>query len=173
MEHVFWLVPGRLAGRVGPAAVPWELARLRRAGIQAILNLADDQGDPAEIVAAGFAHCSVPLPPREPADAETERACLARVPRAAAFLDAQLAAGRGVLVHCSGGKDRTGMVLAHYLAREEGLDAEAAVARLRVVRPIALSAPGWEAMTVRVIRSLLAADAGRTRARARFSRETL
>ncbi len=165
MEQVFWLIPGRLAGRVGPAAVPWELPRLRSAGVQAILTLADDQCDPLEISAAGFAHLSLPLPPTEPADLPTERACLARVPRAFEFLDAQLSAGRAVLVHCAGGKDRTGMVMAHYLVRTQGIDVEAAIARVREVRPTALSAPGWEAMALRVSRALQQQESGPARRR--------
>lgn len=169
MERIFWLVPGRLAGREGPALAPWSLPRLRAAGVQAILSLADDQCDPLEIRAAGFAHLSVPLPPREPADLLTERACLARVPRAFEFLDAQISAGRGVLVHCAAGKDRTGMVMAHYLARTQGLDAEAAIARVRAVRASALSAAGWEGMALRVVRALARPEPGpRPLPRARF-----
>ncbi len=168
MEPLFWLIPGRLAGRVGPAAAPWRLEALRAAGIQAVLSLADDQGDLGALGAAGFAHASLPLPPTEPADAATERACLARVPRAFAFLDAQLSAGRAALVHCAGGKDRTGVVLAHYLARTERLEARVAIARVRAVRPAALSAPGWESMALRVLRALAAAER-RPPAAARFA----
>jgi protein-tyrosine phosphatase len=163
MERIFWLLPGRLAGREGPAIAPWALPRLREAGVQAILSLADDQCDPVEISAAGFAHLSLPLPPQEPADLPTERACLARLPRAFEFLDAQVCGGRAVLVHCAGGKDRTGMVMAYYLVRTQRLDAEAAIAQVRAVRPTALSAPGWEAMALRVIRALARAELGPAR----------
>ncbi len=154
MERVFWVVPGRLAGREGPARVPWQLRSLRAAGFQAVLSLADDQCDPLELAAAGLAHASVPLPTRAPPDAEDERVCLARVPRAFAFLDAQLSAGRRVLVHCAAGRDRTGLVLAHYLARTRGLDAEGAIAQVRSARPDALLTEGWESLAVRVIRRL-------------------
>ena len=61
-----------------------------------------------------------------------------------------------MLVHCAWGRDRTGLLLAYHLARTEKLTPRAAIARVRQVRPKAITAPGWEEMAERVIAKLLA-----------------
>ena len=85
MESLFWLDPGRLAGRPGPNAEPWDLGRLRAGGIGAVLSVNDGQ----DCVAAEF--------------------------------DAA------------------------------GIDHIRAIVRVRGVRPIALSAEGWESLAERVL----------------------
>jgi protein-tyrosine phosphatase len=54
-----------------------------------------------------------------------------------------------VLVHCEAGKDRTGLALTAYLVRYHGLAIEEALARVRAVQPIAMTAPGYEAVARR------------------------
>ena len=56
----------------------------------------------------------------------------------------EITAGRPVLVHCHAGKDRTGVMLASYLMRYEGLAPEDAISYLRVLRSNVMSAPGYE-----------------------------
>jgi len=60
--------------------------------------------------------------------------------------------GRATVVHCSSGKDRTGLLLAYYLVREEGLSVAAAMEELRRVRPIALTALGWHQFAIDILR---------------------
>lgn len=152
MEHVFWLLPDRLAGRAGPNRRPWELAAIRALGIGAVLSVNDGAGcDPSEFSALGLIYRCVPLPPNEPPIEGDEELCRLALPPAHEFVLAQHAAGRAVLVHCSAGKDRTGLYMSYFLMREQGLGMEAAIARVREVRPIALSAAGWEAMARRVL----------------------
>jgi protein-tyrosine phosphatase len=57
-------------------------------------------------------------------------------------------------VHCSSGKDRTGLFLAYWAMRTEGLSAEAAIERVRSVRPIAFSAIGWDELALDVLTAL-------------------
>ena len=57
----------------------------------------------------------------------------------------KVSVGHPTLVHCHAGKDRTGLVLVAYLVRYHGLDVNEAIARVRAVRPIAMSTPGYEA----------------------------
>jgi protein-tyrosine phosphatase len=64
--------------------------------------------------------------------------------------------GRRVLVHCHAGKDRTGMLLAVIVAKKEGLPARAAIEKVREVRPLAITAPGWEALALEVIPRVVA-----------------
>jgi protein-tyrosine phosphatase len=158
MENVFWIIPDRLAGRSGPTYQPWRLAELREAGIDVVLNLSEFEPSPAEFLAAQLEVAWVPLPDSYPADEETEAACLQHLPTAHAFLQSHLEANRRVLVHCAWGRDRTGLLLAYHLVCVERLSPEAAIARVREVRPKALTALGWEEMAVRVIARLLASS---------------
>ena len=86
-------------------------------------------------------------PPRPGDDA----ICLEALPRAFDFAAAAIGRGRAVMVHCTAGKDRTGMFLAYFLMRNDGLGRDEAMARVREARPIAFSAIGWEAFTASVL----------------------
>jgi predicted protein tyrosine phosphatase len=144
VNHVFWLLDGLLAGRPGPAAIPWDLAQFSRAGLRAIISL-NTQPDPVEIAAAGLRHHSIPLTPILPLTRVLQDSMLGRLEEVLAAIHAEVSAGQATLVHCHSGKDRTGLALAAYLMRYRGLDLDEAIDRVRAVRPIAMSAPGYEA----------------------------
>jgi protein-tyrosine phosphatase len=91
-----------------------------------------------------MAYAHVPLSDSAPPRQGDDEICLAALPRAYIFMREQIDAGNPVLVHCSSGKDRTGLVLAYYLLRESSCSPAAAIEKIRAVRPIALSAMGWE-----------------------------
>jgi len=154
MKNVFWVITNRLAGRCGPTSQPWILSELRAAGFTAVLNLSEHEPSQDEFAAAQLQVAWVPLPNTCPAEPATEDACLNALPQAHAFVQAHLAAGGSVLVHCALGRDRTGLLLAFHLASSAGITPEAAIARVREVCPKALSAPGWELMGIRVIARL-------------------
>lgn len=152
MQHLFWLIEGELCGRSGPNHDPWSLTELAGAGVGAVLSV--NEGESVyedELAAAKLAYACVPLaanaPPR-PGDLEL---CLERLPRALDFVNAQLERGAATLVHCRHGKDRTGLFMAYYLNQRHGLAPEAALARVRSVRPIALTATGWDAFALEVL----------------------
>jgi Dual specificity phosphatase, catalytic domain len=154
MDKVFWLLPGRLAGRPGPDREPWDLDSLREGGIQAILSVNDGLScHAADFVASGIAYARVSLSPNAPPQPGDDEVCLRALPRAYAFVQAQIAEGRGVLVHCSSGKDRTGLFLCYFLMRQVDLSPVEAIEAVRRVRPIALSAVGWEEFAVQVLAS--------------------
>lgn len=157
MRHVFWLFPGRLAGRPGPDRQPWDLRELRGMGIDAVLTLNDGEAcDPDRLEALDFEHLHVPLPDREPPDSYDEEVCYEGLPVAYDFVRAQNQRERAVLVHCSAGKDRTGMLMSYVLIRDHGFDVDAAIERVREVRPRAITAYGWEPMARRVLTRLSA-----------------
>ena len=161
MEHVFWLIPGRLAGRPGPNRKPWNVSALRGMGIDAVLSLNDGEGcDPAAFAALDLDYLCVPLPPNEPPLAGDEEVCRASLPAAYDFVRAHHADHRAVLVHCSAGKDRTGLFMSYFLIREHGLDVDTAIARVRAVRPPAISALGWDALARRVLAKLRESPSG-------------
>ena len=152
MKHVFWLKPGALAGRSGPDLNPWNAGELRDSGFGAVLSVNDGAACHVEdFNALGMAYRCIPLsdnaPPR---DGDLEH-CLAALPRAYAYVRGALAAERPVLVHCTSGKDRTGLFMCYFLMRESGVAVREAISQLRRVRPIALSAEGWEDFAVQVL----------------------
>ena len=159
MRHVFWLERGMLAGRAGPDQSPWCAADLQAGGFGAVLSVNDGAACHAEdFHALGMSYRCIPLsdnaPPRE-GDLEH---CLAVLPRAYDYVCEELASSRPVLVHCTSGKDRTGLFMCYYLMRGSRLAIGDAIARVRRVRPIALSAEGWDEFASRVLAA--AAQAG-------------
>lgn len=152
----FWLIPRTLAGRAGPDRAPWRLELLRSAGIGAVLSVNDGLlCHPQDFRAQHIAYACVPLSPNAPPQPGDEEACLKALPLAYSFVQEQVSKGRATMVHCSSGKDRTGLFLAYYLVRGEALTVEAAIGEVRRVRPIAFSAPGWDEFAVDVLRRMV------------------
>jgi protein-tyrosine phosphatase len=153
VHDLFWLVPGRLAGRAGPDRLPWKLEALRDAGVGAVLTVNDGREcDPAEFRALGLSYGCIPLPPHAPPWTGDDRKCLSALPLAHAFIEKQTAENRATMVHCSSGKDRTGLLLAYYLIRSRSLSVDAAMREVRRVRPIAFTATGWNDFAADVLR---------------------
>lgn len=155
MQQVFWLRPKLIAGRPGPGYYPWFANELAAGGIGAVLTVNDAQSVyPDDLAAAGIEHAWFPLednaPPR-PGDFEH---CVATLPRALAFIRAMHALDRAVLIHCTAGKDRTGLTMSYYLCQAEGYSAEDAIAEVRRVRPEALSALDYEPFAIDVLNAL-------------------
>ena len=152
MRHVFWLVPGILAGRPGPDREPWDLAELREAGIGAVLSVNDGVLCREEDFSRNdMQYRCLPLSPNAPPQPGDLEHCRQVLPRAFDFVAKMTGSGRTTLVHCSSGKDRTGLFMAYYLVRTRGLSPEAAVDEVRRVRPIAFTAYGWEQFAQEVI----------------------
>ena len=156
MKSVFWLIRDAVGGRAGPQLEPWSVTELRAGGFEAVINLSEHPSDTEAFEAAGMEASWVPLPTDVPPTRESEEKCVEALPRAFAFVTSQMSRGRRVLVHCHAGKDRTGMLLAVLVAKKEGLPAEAAIRKIREVRPLAITAPGWEALALRVIPRVVA-----------------
>ncbi|MFO0591610.1 MAG: dual specificity protein phosphatase family protein [Polyangiaceae bacterium] len=152
MHHIFWLLPGVLAGRPGPTKEFWDLAELREAGIGAVLSVNDGElCRPSDFMAAGLLYCCVPLSPNAPpAEGDVEH-CRAALPVATKWVRELESHGIATLVHCHSGKDRTGLFLAHYLVESRGLTPREAIAEVRRVRTIAFSAPGWDEFALEVL----------------------
>lgn len=164
MREVFWLIPNRLAGRSGPTQVAWSLSEIRTVGgFDTVLNLSEHPPQPLEFRAVELACYWVPLPTTVPPDDDAEASCYRGLSLAYEIVADHLAANRRVLVHCVAGRDRTGLLLSYFLARTHQLTPIDAIARVRQTQPMALSAPGWEDMGMRVIRALTAGSAGQTR----------
>lgn len=117
---------------VGGQHYPHGLAAMRTLGIGAVLNLRTESDDAARGVA--LEHYLWLKVPDDTAPAAEELA------RGADFVAAQIAAGRGVYVHCASGVGRAPTAAAAYLVTT-GLSAAAAWTAIRRVRPFIRPTP--------------------------------
>jgi protein-tyrosine phosphatase len=135
-----WVLPGALAGSglpgrgLGVKAAP-AYGLIREAGVDFVLSLLETPPPWALLERAGLTGAHFPIPDHgTPADPAAFAACVDDV-------HARIAAGQVALVHCFAGIGRTGLFLAAYLARHEGLSADEAVAELRRLRPRSIETP--------------------------------
>ena len=159
MKHVFWVEPCALAGRPGPNTAAWNPCELYAGGIRAILTVNRGVGvEPEALRAAGIAHHQIVLPISEPPVPGALEIGLRLVPEAYAWIEQQIGLGRAVLVHCTHGHDRSGLVLAYWIARRHACSASAAIEKLRALRPKALTALGWKDLALDLLERLCAAS---------------
>ena len=155
MKHVFWVYDNELAGRPGPGVAPWQLSELKAGGFDMILSVASDLFPHSDASQVGLLRTCIPFPDGPGPDDYAVRACASSLPLTLEAIHSNIERGRTVLVHCAGGVDRTGLVLSHYIAWREGIGPAEAIAKLRAVRPNALTASGWEQMALEILPELL------------------
>src|SRR5256886_16145605 len=119
----YTIAGGRLAGLRGPAFMEWDFARLRKMGFSVVVSLECDRLNTFEIEEAGFEHKKICVEDFAPPT-------LDQVDEFVSFVDAKLAEGKKVLVHCYAGRGRTGTMLAAYLIHR-GASSEAAIREIR------------------------------------------
>ena len=151
MESLFWVYPGQLAGRPGPVFAPWNLEKLRDSGIDLVLSAATDLFPHTEAVKAGITRVCIPFPDVLPPDRHTLEICATNLRLSFELLNETIESGQTLMVNCAGGCDRTGLILARYIAYREGVSAADAIQQLRAIQPYALSAEGWEEMALQLI----------------------
>ncbi len=122
---VAWIRPDlAVGGRVHPANVP----RLRVMGIESVVDLRrEESDDPTLLAAHGIRFLSLPMTDGDPLTLEQLR-------EGSAWIAAERAAGRRVLVHCQHGVGRSVMLVAAVLLNE-GMPLAAALAHIRSRRP--------------------------------------
>jgi len=152
MKHIFWLIQDQLCGRSGPNHEPWDARELKSAGVGAVLSVnSADSVYADDFAAAGMSHRCIPLAANAPPRDGDLELCLARLPLAYEYALNEIESGNSVLVHCRQGKDRTGLFMAYFLRRQQGISSEDAIDRVKTVRPIAFSAQGWEQFAIDVL----------------------
>ena len=142
MKEVFWVLPGRLAGRAGPGEEPWDLDALWEGGFRTIVSLNGLQSP--EIEAAGFRHNSQMLNGTLAFLPLTRRWLARSMLPVLDYILGELGQGRPVLVHCRQGRDRTGAVLSAYLVRHEGWEPAEAVRAVREANPLTMHSRGFD-----------------------------
>jgi atypical dual specificity phosphatase len=135
-----WLGGFSVAGMAEPWLTRMEatLAALKDEGVGAILCVTEDAPYCHLYGRAGLAHAHVPMDDGEPSDFDSLK-------KAVDILDAWLNQGLSPAVHCLEGRGRTGMVLAAWLAKNQGLDAPKAITTLRSLRPATVLNPAQKA----------------------------
>lgn len=120
-----WVQDNTLAASGYPASkrqVDW----LGRQGIRRILTLTESPL-PAEWV-GGFEVRHVPMQDHQPPS-------VAALFEASTYVEESVESGKPILVHCLAGQGRTMCVIAAYLIKSKGMNADDAMCRLRRSRP--------------------------------------
>lgn len=120
-----WVLPGELAACGRPDIEPG-LQLLAREGVRRLLSL-EEPPPAAWLAAAGLSGSHLPVP-------DYTSPTGAQLVEAVACIDAALAAGEPVAVHCQGGRGRANAVVAAYLVHR-GLTPEAAAETVVQRRP--------------------------------------
>ncbi|MBN8534209.1 MAG: dual specificity protein phosphatase family protein [Rhizobiales bacterium] len=134
----------RLPGRAGDIVA--DVSSIRHWGAQLVVSMTESDemaaagasGLAAGLTALDIAHHHFPI-----RDFGVPERTDARWPALSRILHARLDAGEAVLLHCMGGKGRSGM-LALRLLVERGMEPEAALRVIRQARPGAVETPEQE-----------------------------
>lgn len=125
-----WLVPGRLAGCPMPGVVvplDHDLALLRAMGITRLINLTEREIPQHSLARHGLQAYHLRIEDRHAPPLLWAKLLLAK-------MDGFIRNGEVLAVHCLAGLGRTGTILGAWLVRE-GLTAEEALRRLRLIEP--------------------------------------
>ena len=154
MQHLFWLVEDKIAGRSGPNKEMWDLNEIKASGIGAILSVnGGEDCDLDAIKQAQLVYACVPFSSNVPPQEDDLGLCVEQLPKALAFIRDCEVKEIPVLIHCRSGKDRTALLMAYYLM-ENGAAPLHAVSQVRAVRDIAFSSDGWDQFAFDVLYAL-------------------
>jgi atypical dual specificity phosphatase len=128
LRTFYWLAPGEVAGSSLPRS-PEDLERWRQEGVRAVISLTRRQPD-----ISGFDALHLPVQ-------DFTAPSLDQLAEAMRFIEEHLARSEPIVVHCRGGKGRTGTVLAAWLI-SRGASVDAAIQRVREAEPGSIETDG-------------------------------
>lgn len=105
-DNLWWVIPGKLAGVRKPTVE--EISELQAAGVGAIVSVMDDPSNLDLYEQASIPHLWLPTKGGKAPSRE-------QIQELQTFIDQQNHLGRGVAIHCTSGRRRTGTMLAAYL----------------------------------------------------------
>lgn len=154
MQHLFWLVEDKIAGRSGPNKEAWDLKEIKSSGIGAVLSVNGGEAcEPQAFIDADLKYACIPFSNNIPPKEDDLSLCVEQLPKALAFIRECESENIPVMIHCRSGKDRTGLIMAYYLM-QNGAAPLHAVSQVRAVRDIAFSAEGWDQFAFDVLYAL-------------------
>ena len=153
MNDVYWVLPEILGGRKGPNRSPWDVLELYTSGVRMVVSLTERMlNQSEELVKTGIDHVCIALPKNAPPKLGDKENIIRLLPCVYRIVEAQIETGNGkIIVHCSSGKDRTGLFMGYFLMRFYQLSPDEAMARLEDIVPDLLSASGWREMASEVL----------------------
>ncbi|WP_415281930.1 dual specificity protein phosphatase family protein [Candidatus Nitrososphaera sp. FF02] len=129
-----WVIEGKLAGSGLPVSSE-EFGWLLEHGVKSVVTVRESALPPAWTGRIGYMHLQVD---------DYGAPELEEIDRAVDFIDGEIGAGRPVTVHSAAGKGRTGLILASYLIKKEGLGARQSIDRIRSMRPGSIQSEAQE-----------------------------
>jgi len=150
LPNFSWLIANELAG-MGRSRTAADLATVRARGVRAVISLTEEPLPAAWVAAARLDILHVPV-------ADFTAPTPAQIALVIAAMDAYHAAGLPVVVHCAGGRGRTGTLLACALVAR-GESAVDAIAAVRAARPGSIETAEQEA-AIAAYAAMLRAVAG-------------
>jgi atypical dual specificity phosphatase len=135
LRNFSWVVPGEVAGCARPHMAA-SLKTLAAEGVKTVMTLTEEPLPAAWVAGAGLEAMHIAVSDMGAPTPE-------QLEEAVAAIDASVAAGKPVAVHCLAGIGRTGTVLAAYLVHR-GRSAEEAIREVRRLRPPSLETAAQE-----------------------------
>lgn len=121
-----WIIQGKLAGSCRPESKK-DIIWLKNQGVKSIVGLTENPLDYEWIKDAGLGYLHEPIADHMPPSVK-------QIERITSFITDEILNDKPVTVHCAAGQGRTGTILASFFMKNQGLNAEEAMAKIRQVR---------------------------------------